>query len=130
MGHDFPDDLDTDTTDVLDQLEFASSAAADITVNRNRLARAVQVTVRPADVIDRQTDELVIRTSEIGDRCVVGFGPEPRMVGSVYHLEFDRSSLDCPSTLAVCDRCTMLSEASFELRFRTITPLGLGRESS
>lgn len=77
-----------------------------------------RVTLRAGNVCERTTVVAEMQTSELNASSVTGIAVQPMMVGSVFHLQFERSSLDLSPTLAICDRCTMLSDSSFELRFR------------
>jgi hypothetical protein len=66
-----------------------------------------------------------MQSSEVSTTGMSGIASKPIMAGSVIHMQFDRSTLDVPPTLAICDRCTMLSDTSFELRFRFTQPIEL-----
>jgi len=83
----------------------------------------VRVELRSANACDRETLLAEVQTSEISSATLTGIATTPVMVGSVYHLRFDRQTLDVTPALAVCDRCTMLSDAAFDLRFRFTQPI-------
>jgi len=80
----------------------------------------VAVSVRPANVADRHSHAMTAHTTEVRRQGALCLAPFPIMVGNVFHLTFGRSYLDTPPVLAVCDRCSMLSDASFELGFKFV----------
>ncbi|MBM4061641.1 MAG: hypothetical protein FJ265_11185 [Planctomycetes bacterium] len=101
---------------------------ADLASARDQAARrsAVRVTVRAADVVDRARVLAELRTSELSRTHLLGIADRPVMVGSLFQLTFAREDLDHAPALAVCDRCTMLGDESFEVRFRTVQEIDAG----
>jgi hypothetical protein len=89
-----------------------------------------RVFVRPANAVDRGQPPVPLQASELSPCDVLGIAELPVMVGSVYHLEFDRTAADVPATLATLIRCTMLGDASFELRFRFLQRVELPRTAT
>ncbi|MFT7534829.1 MAG: hypothetical protein ACI85K_000779 [Hyphomicrobiaceae bacterium] len=82
-----------------------------------------RVEVRAGNACDREGVLSVLKSSEVNATTMTGIATKPVMVGSVFHLQFDQRILDIPPTLAICYRCTMLSDASFELRMRFTQPV-------
>jgi hypothetical protein len=82
-----------------------------------------RVEVRAGNACDREGVLSVLKSSEVNATTMTGIATKPVMVGSVFHLQFDQRILDIPPTLAICYRCTMLSDASFERRMRFTQPV-------
>jgi len=80
------------------------------------------VEIRNGNACERDSVLTSVQTTEVGATSMTGLAKKPVMVGSLFHLQFDQE-VDVPATLAVCDRCTMLSDTSFELRFRFTQPI-------
>lgn len=79
---------------------------------------SASVEVRAANVVDREARFVELATTAFTSQGVGGIAPQPVMVGSVFHLRFPSDDFEVRATLAVCDRCVMLGDASFELHFR------------
>lgn len=111
--------------DLLDQLEVRCST--DVAPLRETEARRrhVHVEVLPGNVCDREAAVAQLQTSELGERTTTGIASRPVMVGSVFLLRFPQDVVASRSSLAVCERCAMLGEDSFELRFRFPSPIEL-----
>jgi hypothetical protein len=103
---------------LLDDLEVRCQT--NVATIRDASSRRIQarVALLPGNICERNSATTEMQTSELSSSSISGIAPKPLMVGSVFHLQFERSSLDLSPTLAICDRCTMLSDSSFELRFR------------
>ncbi|MCK5942281.1 MAG: hypothetical protein KAI24_09960 [Planctomycetes bacterium] len=125
--HDF--DPPTQTKDaqdaMLDELEVRCTTNVAPLREAKIQRRRVRVAVRPANACDRNGLRTELLTSETSEHGLAGIAPSPVMVGSYYHLEFDREVTDNAPALAVCDRCTMLGDESFDLRFRFAQPVDL-----
>jgi len=127
--HHFDDhpDLHAAQDDLLDDLEVRCTTNV-APLREAKIARhRVRVDVQAGNACDRAGMLTELQTNELNDHGLSGIAPKPLMVGSVYHLQFDRSTTDVAPALAVCDRCTMLSDTSFELRFRFAHPVDLNQ---
>lgn len=105
--------------------ELILRCRTDVAAVRRATPPAAQhrVELLPGDICARGEPLGTLQTSELTAHTLAGIADRPIMVGSVFQLRFDRTSLDVPPTLAVCERCAMLSETSFELRLRFATPV-------
>tara|TARA_R110002072_G_scaffold25443_7_gene85280 strand:- start:19381 stop:19773 length:393 start_codon:yes stop_codon:yes gene_type:complete len=124
--HNLPNEqsfTDGDQQDLLDELEVRidTSVASIREATTNR--RHARVELRAGNACDRDAVVSVLQTSEVHATTVTGIANKPIMVGSVFHLQFDQRILDIAPTLAICDRCTMFSDVSFELRLRFTEPV-------
>ena len=103
---------------LLDDLEVRCRTGVDGARGMTAVRRKVKVTIRPADVVARKSFATTGTTLELrhnGTSCLV---TEPVAVGSVFHLTFEREQLDIAPLLAICDRCWMLTDSSFDVRFQ------------
>jgi hypothetical protein len=111
---------------LLDDLELRCqtnvAAVRDACNTRTR----VRIVVRAGNICDRSEVLTELVTSEVSTVAMTGIGQQPLMVGSLFYLQFDRASLDVSPALAICDRCTLLGDNSFELRFRFTQAVELG----
>lgn len=128
MPHDFRHDSalnDQLGDELLDDVELRVrsdvSRARSLTSQRLKVA----VTIRPANAVDRGTTMGIAQTTELRRQGMTCMHKQPIMVGSVFHLAFERSELAVGPTLAVCDRCSMLADSSFELRFQFVQEIDL-----
>lgn len=110
--------------DMLDDLEVRcqTNVASVRDIATSRIHTSVEI--RNGNACDRGTVLASVQTSEIGTTGMTGIAKQPVMVGSLFHLQFEEAA-ELPAILAVCDRCTMLSDTSFELRFRFTQPIQL-----
>lgn len=129
MFHNVEGMPDQQQENLLDDLEVRSQnhvAEVRDSVRESVMQRVhAAVELRHGNACDRDTVVTTAQTTEVTTTEMSGISAKPVMVGSVFHLQFDRTALDVPPTLAVCDRCTMLSDTSFELRFRFTQPIEL-----
>ena len=109
---------DEQVDDLLDDLELRCGTGVSGARGMTAVRRKVTVTIRPADVQARKSSATTGTTSEMRRQGLSCLTPEPVAVGSVFHLTFDRDQLDLAPLLAICDRCWMLSDSSFEVRFQ------------
>ncbi|MCR9245971.1 MAG: hypothetical protein NXI31_13140 [bacterium] len=116
--------------ELLDDIEMRCSA--DLTAARDMatVRCKVAVEVRPGNSSLRTTNVVNGDTTELRSQSVTALTSAPLMVGDVYHLTFDRNSLDVAPALSVCDRCTMLGDSSFEVRFKFFSELALPAKSN
>ncbi|MFN3244078.1 MAG: hypothetical protein ACE37K_21405 [Planctomycetota bacterium] len=115
-----------DTQDaLLDDLEVRCTTNVAELREAKAPGRPMRVEVHAANACDRDGAETELQAGDTGDQGLSGIAPKPVMVGSVFQLRFDRATTDLPPALAVCERCTMLSDTSFELRFRFAHPVDL-----
>lgn len=116
--------------ELLDDIEMRCSA--DLTAARDMatVRRKVAVEVRPGNSSQRTTDVVTGDTTELRSRSITALTSTPVMVGDVFHLTFDRTALDVTPALSVCDRCTMLGDSSFEVRFKFFSEIALPAKSS
>ncbi len=128
MTHDFGPDHDlTDrlAQQLLDDIELRQRSD----VGRARELAGVRLkatlTIRPANVVDRGAFAATGTTTELRTQAALCMFPVPVMVGSMFQVEFARGDLDVPPVFAVCDRCAMLGDASFEVRLRFVADLPL-----
>lgn len=126
MPHDFH--LDTMSPDPAAGALFEDvevRCRTDVAAVRGNAGRTTQTTVevRAADIVDRGAVLAELSTTELRGQGVGGLASRPVMVGSVFHLSFPADDFDVRATLAVCDRCAMLGDASFELHFRFVQTL-------
>ncbi len=85
----------------------------------------VNVAIRPGNASERgqhMTKGEAVELRNLGMTCLTA---TPVSVGDVFHATFDRDDSDIEPLLAVCDRCTMLGDASFEARFRFVHEIAL-----
>lgn len=109
---------DEQVDDLLDDLELRCRTGVGGARSMTAVRRKVAVTIRPADVLARKSSAVSGTTSELRHQGLSCLAPEPVAVGSVFHLTFDREQLDLAPLLAVCDRCWMLTDSSFDVRFQ------------
>lgn len=128
MTRDFENDAelgDEQISDLLDDIEIRCSADLAAARGMTTVRRKVAVEVRPGNASDRGAVVARVDTTEIRSRSITTMADVPVMVGDVLHLTFDRNALDVVPVLAVCDRCTMLGDASFEVRFQFVHEIAL-----
>lgn len=109
--------------DLLDDLEMRCHTNVAPIREASATHTQARVEVRAGNACDREAVLSVLKSSEVHATTMTGIATRPVMVGSVFHLQFNQRVLDIPPTLAICDRCTMLSDASFELRMRFTQPV-------
>lgn len=123
MTHQFqnePDLADQQIDELLDDIEIRCTADVAAARELNAVRAKIGVTIRPGNTSDRSTLIATGDTVEIKSQGVACVTDHPAGVGDVFHLTFERGSCDLAPILAVCDRCTMLAEASFESRFKFV----------
>jgi hypothetical protein len=59
----------------------------------------------------------------VGAHTLTAIFDRPHLVGDVYVLSFDRTELDVGPTHAMCRRCRMLTDDSFESMFTFFTEI-------
>jgi hypothetical protein len=111
--------------DLLDDLELRCRADVSTARSLASCRRKVGVTVRAANVIDRDQIAVTGHTVELRRQGAVCIASRPTMVGSCFQLAFDQNELGLAPILAVCDRCAMLGDASFELGFKFVHEIDL-----
>ena len=125
MVHDFPDATLTEPPDerLLDDLEVRCATNVAAVRGTAVLSTPVTVEVRAADIVARGAVLAELSTTEVSSQSVTGIAVRPLMVGSVFHLRFPDGDFAARATLAICDRCAMLGDASFELHLRFVQAL-------
>jgi len=126
MPHDFDDRaMFSDQTDGALLEEFEIRCQTDVAALREHSSKRarLRVEIRDGNVAERRAMLTELQTTEVNLQGLLGLASRPIMVGNVFHLRFERGTVNTPSTLAVCDRCTMLADESFELRFRLMQRL-------
>lgn len=128
MTHDFVNDhhlSDQLTKDLLDDL--AVRRRTDIAKVRELTAirRKAALTIRPANVGDRASFAASGATIELRRQAATCMFPVPVAVGDVFHVEFARDDLDLPTAFAICERCAMLGDTSFEVLLRFVQEIAL-----
>lgn len=83
------------------------------------------VMVQPADSAARGHTPIKGSTRELRTTSVVAVFAGPVAVGSFFHLAFASAAVDLPTVFARCDRCTLLHEDQFEVRFRFLSSISL-----
>ena len=115
MTHDFRDDptmADAQVEELLDDIEMRSRADLAAAREMSSIHCKAEIVIRPGNAA------VSGRAVELRSHGLTSLAETPLNVGDVYHLTFDRTELDIDPLLAVCDRCTMLGDTSFEARFR------------
>ena len=110
---------------LLDELELRCRTDVSNARGLASCRRQVGVTVRAANVVDRDTVAAIGHTTELRRQGAVCLVSRPTMVGSFFLLTFDREDLDAAPALAVCNRCSMLGDASYELCFKFVQEIDL-----
>jgi hypothetical protein len=126
MPHDFDDHpmfSDRPDDSLLEDFEVRCQNDVAALRGNNSTRTRLRVEVQDGNVADRRAVLTELQTTEVNQQGVIGLASRPVMVGSVFHLRFERGAVSTPATLAVCDRCTMLGDESFELRFRSMQRL-------
>ena len=114
-------DMDADAAqELLEELEVHHPV--DVSRARDLSSRRVKsaVVARPANVCDRHltvVEGVAVLLGRQGVTCRFG---TTVVVGSVFHLTFDRVEVDLAPRLAVCDRCAMLSDSTFDVHFQFV----------
>lgn len=116
---------DSSQQDLLDELELRCTTNVAPIRDASNTRTQARIEIRSANACDRDDVLSVMTNSEIRATTMTGIASRPVMVGSVFHLKFDRQVLDLAPTLAICDRCTMHSDTSFELRMRFTQAIGM-----
>ena len=83
------------------------------------------VTVRPANLAERDTRAIDGVTGDLQRSGVTCMLTLPVLVGDLFHLSFDRESLDMAPSIVVCDRSAMLGDDAFETHFRFLQDVDL-----
>lgn len=128
MTHDFRSaSLLSDLRDaaIVEELELSCRNDAPATRPAPAWRARVGVTVRPANVVDREAVSASAHTIELRRQGTVCIASRPVMVGNIFHLTFDRTGVHLAPALALCERCTLLSDSSFELRFKFVQDIDL-----
>ena len=90
-----------------------------------RIAVQAKVIAQPASTSHRnrfQTQGVLGDISRGG--CLILFA-DPLLVGDIYRLSFDRSTLDVEPVFARCLRCRLVKEDAFEAGFSFFRPIDL-----
>lgn len=133
MNHDINEDrtlAETQIDDLLDDIEIRCRTDVAAARGMSVLSCNLGVDVRPGNATERHSHCVAATASEIRSQGMTSHAVEPVTVGNVFHLTFDRSGLDVEPQLAVCDRCTMLGDSSFEARFRFVNEIQIPSETS
>lgn len=123
MTHDFKNDStlgEEQIDDLLQDIELRCSADLSIARGMTAVRKKAGVTIRPGNASERDTLLAAGDTTEVKSQGVTCLTDHPIAVGNVFHLTFDRSALDIAPLLAVCNRCAMLSDVSFEANFKFV----------
>lgn len=126
--HNFHDDTisDSQQSDLLDELDVRCHTNVATIRQANPKRTDIEVTVRAGNACDRGEAIAEFRTSQCNEVGLNGISAHPIMVGSVFLLSFGQDQGTAPpAVLAVCERCSMLGQSSFDLRFRFTQPLEL-----
>ena len=132
MPHDFEENTelgDEQINDLLDDIELRCSPDLAAARDMATVRRKVGIEIRPGNASARTTVVTSGDTTELKTQGLTAVTEQPIMVGDVFHLTFDRTALDVAPVLSVCDRCTMLGDASFEVRFRFVHEVALPAQS-
>jgi len=121
MAHRFGKDtrlVDDQAQELLEELEISQRAVVDSAREMSSIRVHASVVVRAANVCDRDTVLGTGHATEVARHGVACIVDRPPAVGSVFHLGFDRQQLDLEPVIAVCERCAMLGDEAFEVRFQ------------
>ena len=125
--HNFHNDTaisDSQHEDLLDDLEVRCHT--NVATIREASAKHTDtlVAVSAGNACDRSDAITEFRSSQLSEIGLNGIASRPVMVGSVFLLSFSQGQSTTPtSVLAICERCSMLGQSSFDLRFRFTQPL-------
>ena len=107
--------------------ELHHSKPADVLQLRDRAAVHIstEVAVRHANIVDREACVVTGKTRELQWQGGCFVLDRPLQVGSLFHVTFEDATLGLDASLAICDRCTMLSETAFESHLRFFDDLDI-----
>ena len=80
----------------------------------NEVEIKATVWVEPGNSSDRDGHKHVGVSSRISEKTLVTVFPTALRVGDVYHVTFDRDSLDLAPSYAHCRKCRFVNEEAFE----------------
>ncbi|MFK7741459.1 MAG: hypothetical protein AB8H80_14170 [Planctomycetota bacterium] len=113
---------DSDREALLDVLEVRCQTNVAEVRERSRNAeqqlRTASIEILAGNACDRNGPLAEMVLSNLSELSASGISNRPIMVGSVYSVQLPTSIAPRGATLAVCDRCMMLGDTSYELRFR------------
>ena len=100
--------------------ELHDSKPTDVLQLRDRAAVHIStdVVVRPANIADRDACVVSGKSRELQRQGGCFVLDRPLEVGSLFHVTFEDDTLGLGAALAICDRCSMLSETVFESHLR------------
>lgn len=114
-----------ETEQMLEELELRLHTEVATLRAMSPRQRHERIEIHAGNACDRDGMITELQTSELSTVSTTGLSPRPVMVGSVFQLRFDRHVVSAGRTLALCERCTMFGDASFEIRFRFSAPIEL-----
>lgn len=116
---------DDQSQELLEDLEISQRESLGGARELASLRVQTGIEVRPANVCDRGTLVGAGQTTELRRRVTTCIVDQPPAVGSMFHLTFAQGQIDLEPVLAICERCTMLSDSAFEARFLLVDELDL-----
>lgn len=127
LGEEFKSEV-SDSAKVVEELRL--SQRAQVQTLRNVLDVPAGIAVRPANSAERCANTMAGSCREVRSTSVVAVLSQPVAVGSFFQLSFDTEQLDLPPTFGRCDRCSLLAEDEFEVRFHFLQPIVLPTSGS
>ncbi len=83
------------------------------------------VWVESGSATDRDDHKLVGRSSRIGQLNLTTVFRQPLRVGDVYWITFDRESLNLNPRYALCRKCCLVNEGTFQSTLTFFAPVAL-----
>ena len=124
---------DADLSDplaLLAELEKNSTDAVERARAHVRHTIRSKVIIRPADASRRYTSKYQGITGDVSAGGCQALLPVPLTPGDIYHIEFDRSTIDLMPQLALCRRCRMVGDDAYEVGLAFFTPITLPSSAS
>lgn len=122
LGADLRDD-GPDPSVVVEELELAQRTQ--VQGLRKAMPGSTRIVVRPADSSARGDAHLAGLSRELRSSHATAVFAAPVAVGSFFHLTFECDTAALPPAFARCDRCSLLAEDEFEVRFHFLHPLAV-----
>jgi len=126
MTRDFHEDTalaETQVNALLDDIELRCSTGVAIARDVSAVRKKIAIEIRPGNAGERNSSCAIGKTIEVRTQGATCVTDTPITVGNVFHVTFTKVDFSVNAMLAVCDRCTMLGDASFEARFRFVNEI-------
>ncbi len=83
------------------------------------------VWVEPSNATDRDGHKLAGTSSRIGELNVTTVFRQPLSVGDVYRITFDRKSVNLNPCYALCSKCCLVNEVTFQSTLTFLVPIAV-----